>query len=375
MFQLALDPAQLHLGGPALLRALALDGQDLIQRGDELLVGVLERLHIHNAPLGLTGGLHGAQLEHLGVFLQKLVGHLGHRALGGGGLTAVLQSQGQHHLALPQGDGIHQGGLDLLHHQRVVVLQQPGLGPHLDGDHPGQLQIVELLFKPLAHLREIVVGLGVLLGAAGLGLVPQGGQFPGPDVLQPPLARQDVHGQFLVILQVQLVHLVQHGHVLQQSQLVLLQLLDDLVHIALHLGILGLHGLQLTAGLFEQAEQALFLLLLAKALQLHHQLGQGFAHLPQVLGADGLQGVFRKTRHILLCGGAVLEHQLGVHHIDLGGKLLHHSFFRLAEHAVIQLCGRDLRLFRRSGRRPGGRVQGQHRRLGRVPGIQRQLGL
>ena len=32
-----------------------------------------------------------------------------------------------------------------------------------DGDHPGELQVVELLFKAVAHIGQVVVGLGVLL--------------------------------------------------------------------------------------------------------------------------------------------------------------------------------------------------------------------
>ena len=39
---------------------------------------------------------------------QELVGHLGDGVLGSGGLTAVLHAQRQHHLTLPQGDGVHQ---------------------------------------------------------------------------------------------------------------------------------------------------------------------------------------------------------------------------------------------------------------------------
>ena len=93
-------------------------------------------------------------------------------------------AKSQHHLALPQGNGVHQGGLDFLHHQRVVVLEQPGLGAHLDGDHPGQLQVVELFLKPLAHLHLVVVGLGVLLGAGLLRLGPEGGKLVGLDLLE-----------------------------------------------------------------------------------------------------------------------------------------------------------------------------------------------
>ena len=215
---------------------------------------MLQRLDIDDGALGLLGGGDGAHLQRIGILLQQIVGHLGDGILCGGSLTAVLHAQGQHHLALPQGDGVHQGGLDLLDHQRVVVLQKPGLGAHLHGYHAGQLQIVQLLLKAVAQVHQVVVGLGVLGQTRLLRLLPQCLQLRRAHLGQALFAGQDVHGQFLVILQVQLIHLVEHGHVLQQRDLMVLQILGDLVHIGLDLAVLGLHGLQLVAGLLEQAE-------------------------------------------------------------------------------------------------------------------------
>ena len=203
---------------------------------------------------------------------------------------------------------------------------------------------MELLFKALAHLHHVVIGLGVLLGAGSFRLGLQLGKVIGAYIGQLLLACQDVHGQLLVVLQVQLVHLVQHGNVLQKDYLVVFQLPDDLVHIGLHLGILGLHGLQLVLRLLQEAEEALLLLFLAEFLQLRHQLAQRLAHLAQVLGTDAGQGVFAKARHVLLGGGAVLEDQGGIHNVDLLGKVLHSLLLRLGEHAVIQHHGLGLRL-------------------------------
>ena len=73
----------------------------------------------------------------------------------------------------------------LLDHQRVVVLEHPGLGTHLQGDHPGQFQVVEFLFKAVAQADHVVVGLGIGLGAAGLGLLLQLGQVLCLDLGQP----------------------------------------------------------------------------------------------------------------------------------------------------------------------------------------------
>ena len=267
---------------------------------------MLQRLDVHNGALRLLGSGDRPHLQGVGVFLQQLIGHLRHRVLGGGGLTAVLHAQRQHHLTLPQGDGVHKGGLDLLDHQRVVVLQEPGLGAHLDGHHAGQLQIVELLLKPVAQAHQVVVRLGVLRQAAGLCLLAQLLHLRGPDLRQPLLAGQDIHGQLLVILQVQLIHLVKHGHILEQGDLMIFQILGDLIHVGLYLVVLGLHGLQLVARLLEQAPQALAVLVLAEALQLHHQLAQIVADLPHVLGANVVQRVLGEGRHALLCRRAIL---------------------------------------------------------------------
>ena len=53
LLQLALDAAQFGLRLPALLGALGLNAQDLIQGLHELLVGVAEGLQVYNGPFGL----------------------------------------------------------------------------------------------------------------------------------------------------------------------------------------------------------------------------------------------------------------------------------------------------------------------------------
>ena len=68
----------------------------------------------NHRPLRLLGGFDGAHLQQIGVFLEQLIGHVGDSCLGSRGLSPVFQAQSQHHLALPQGDGIDQRGLDLL---------------------------------------------------------------------------------------------------------------------------------------------------------------------------------------------------------------------------------------------------------------------
>ena len=155
----------------------------------------------------------------------------------------------------------------------------------------------------------------------------------------------------------------------------LLQLPGDLLHIGLGLAVLGFHGLHLVSGLFEEAEQALFLLLLAEALQLHHQTGEGVAHLPQILGAHLAQGALGEGGHALLGGHAVLQDQLGVVEVDLFGEVVHHLLLLLVEHTVVNHHGLGLGLLRLHGRGGGLSAQGEggDLRLGRV-GVQGQLG-
>ena len=337
---------------------------------------MLQRLDIHDGALRLLGGGDGTHLQGIGVLLQQLVGHLRHRVLGGSGLTAVLQAQRQHHLALPQGDGVHQRGLDLLDHLGVVVLQQAGLGAHLDRHHAGQFQIVELLFEPVAQAHQIVVGLRILREAGLLRLLAQLLHLGGADVGQTLLAGQNVHGQFLVVLQVQLIHLVEHGHILEQGDLMVLQILGDLVHVGLDLAVLGLHDLQLVAGLLEQPLQALLLLVLAEALQLHHQTAQILADLAHVLVAHVVQGILGEGRHALLGGGAVLQHLIGVADVDLLGEGVHGLTLLLGQQALVHGHRLDLlflllRYLRRVGRQ--GQLGYGHRRGGIGIGGQGQL--
>ena len=156
----------------------------------------------------------------------------------------------------------------------------------------------------------------------------------------------------------------------------LLQFPADLIHVDLRLGILGLHGLHLVAGFFEEAEEALFLLLVpAEVLQLDHQTGQGVPHLAQVLGAHVVQRALGEGGYALLGGHAVLQDHLGIAQIDLLGEVVHHFFLCLGEHTVVDDDGLYLRLFRLRGGGLGLRAQGEGRCLHLCGvGVQGQLG-
>ena len=186
---------------------------------------------------------------------------------------------------------------------------------------------------------------------------------------------QDVHGQLLLILGVQLKHLVQVGHVLHQGDLVGLQVFHNLIHVGGGFGVPGFQGGQLILFPAEKAGKAFFLLLRVKFLQLPDQVGQGLSDLPQVLGANLLQGVFGKLGDIFLGGGAVLQHLVGVADVDLVGEGLHRLLLLLGQQFVVHLHRLDL-LFLLLGDLRGLRRQrqGGHLHCGGSSGIVRGQG-
>ena len=197
---------------------------------------------------------------------------------------------------------------------------------------------MELLLEAQAHGVVVVGPLGVLSQTGLLGLVPQLHQGGDPLLGQLFLARQDVHGQLLVVVQVFVVHLIQDHHILHQGALVLLQLVGDLVDVDLGLVVAGLQGLDAGAGLLEQAQEALLVLLGVEALELHHQGPDHLAHLAQVLGADGGQGGVREVGHVLLGPRAVLQGEVGVGDIDLLGEVMDDLLLRFREHGIVGAC-------------------------------------
>ena len=250
-------------------------------------------------------------------------------------------AQRQNHLILPQGDGVHQRGLNLLHHHIVVVLDHADLGRGLDGNGAGQLQIVDLLLKPVALVRQVLCRLGILCKAGGLRRGFQVFQLSFPYLLELLLARQNVHAQLLEVGKVLLVHLIQHRGILQQPHLMLLERVANLLHIDLCLGVAALHDLQLVRLLAEEAEEALFLLGV-EAFQLTHHVDDQVAHLAQILRAHIGEGSVGEVGHFLLGARAVLQDLGGVLHIDLLGKIIHHLLLlgrqhRLGDLGLLQL--------------------------------------
>ena len=254
----------------------------------------------------------------------------------------MCQTQCQHHLILPQRDGVHDGGLDLFRHHGVVVLQQTDLGAHLQADIAGQFQIIQLFLKTLALVGKVAGGLCVLRQTGGLGLVHSLLQFVGTHICQLFLAGKDIHTQLLEVGHVQLVHLVQHGDILEQLHLMGFQHGLDLFHVSLGLVVLGLEGIQLAGFLLEEAHDALLLFLVGvKTLQLADEVGDHIAHLAQILGGHLGEGCFGEIADLLLAGRAVLQHLLAVGDVDLLSEGVHHRLLLGAELDLFGLGGRS----------------------------------
>ena len=155
-----------------------------------------------------------------------------------------------------------------------------------------------------------------------------------------------------------------------------LQVLGDLVHVGLDLAVLGLHGLNAVAGLFEQTRQALLLLRGTKAFQFHHQAAEILADLAHILVADISQRTLREGGYAFLGSCAVLQHLIGVAHIDLFGEFVNGGTFLLRQHALIQHHRFYLFLYLRSSRSGGslgGKGQGGDLRSCGGIGGQRQF--
>jgi len=200
----------------------------------------------------------------------------------------------------------------------------------------GQLQIIDLLLKPIALVRQVFCRLRVLRKSGGLRRGFQLFQLAFPYLLELLLARQNVHGQLLEVGKVLLVHLIQHRGILQQPYLMLLECVANLLHIDLCLGVAALHDLQLVRLLAEEAEEALFLLGV-EAFQLAHHVDDQVAHLAQILRAHIGEGSVGEIGHLLLGARAVLQDLGGVLHVDLLGKIIDHLLLLGRQHRLGNL--------------------------------------
>ena len=163
---------------------------NLVESLDERLVGVLERFDVDDAALGLAGNLDSRGVQHLRVLLEQVVRHVRDSALRTGGLSLVRNAEREHHLAFPQGNSVHDGGLDLLDERDLVVLHEANLRRRLHSDGAGEVQVAELLLEARAHGLEVLRSLGVLGAAGGAGMLDKLDELAFANLCELLLARE-----------------------------------------------------------------------------------------------------------------------------------------------------------------------------------------
>ena len=166
----------------------------------QMLVGLLERLKIDDAPLGFLGDLYAAGVKGFCVVLKKIVCDFGDGVRGLHRLLGMIHAQRQDHLLFPERDRVDNGGLDLFGHEQIVVLDHADLRPHLERDHPGQLQVVQLLLEAADKIGKIIRGLGVFGETGFFGFLLKLHQFVFTKLLGAQLSGNDVHGEFFAVM-------------------------------------------------------------------------------------------------------------------------------------------------------------------------------
>ena len=131
------------------------------------------------------------------------------------------------------------------------------------------------------------------------------------------LARHDVHGKFLEVRQVLLVHLIQYGDVLEQLTLMSLQCVADFIDIDLSFFVFCFHRGKFVAAAFEEGEWPLFFLRGVESAELCDNTRQQVADLAEILAAYIFQCFFGKIRHLFLGAGSILKDAVSVIQIDL----------------------------------------------------------
>ena len=224
-----------------LLSTFALNLLNLGEGLDEAGVRNADGFHVDDAALGFPCGLDGSGLELFGIALEEIVGHVGNSLLCMESFLCVLHAKGDDHLGFPERDGIGNGGLDALRQHIVIGLHEANLGAHLDGDHTGQLEVMDALLKAVNELCKVVCSLCICRIGGFLSLCEERREILLTQLLQLELACDDVQGQLMVIFLILGIEAIQHLRVRNQLLLVALQGVDDFGDVDLDLIELGLH--------------------------------------------------------------------------------------------------------------------------------------
>ena len=211
-------------------------------------------------------------MQHFGILLQQVVRHVGDGGLCAHGLLRIRDAERQDHLAFPQWNGVHDGGLDFLDQRDFIVLHETNLRCGLHGDGAREVEVGKLLLEARAHGVEVLCGLRVFSATRGFCLVHEFFQLDFAHFSEFFLAGQNVHGELFEVGKIELIHLVERGGVFHKGHLVALQRFHDFVDIGFCLVVAGAQRFDLVGAFLEEAEQALLLGRIETA-----QLGHGIA--------------------------------------------------------------------------------------------------
>ena len=149
---------------------------------------------------------------------------------------------------------------------------------------------MQLLLEAVAECAEVFGVLRVLGVACLRCFFLQFFQLAVPDFFQAFFAGCDVHGQFLEVGQVEVVHLVEGRDVLEQLDLMILENLYDVVDGRLGPVVFCFHGDQFVALLLEEFEEAFVLFFDIEIFQLGDQSGYEFADFAHIFVLDVIKG-------------------------------------------------------------------------------------
>ena len=147
---------------------------------------------------------------------------------------------------------------------------------------------------------------------------------------------------------VQLIHLVEQRDVFQQRYLMRFQRGSDLVDIGFGFVVFGAHRRDFVGSALENGQEAFFFFGNVEVFQLGDYAGQHLADFAEVLGADGIECLFRKIGDFLLRSRAVLQDHAGIAQLDFFGKFI--DDFPLGFRQRLLVKRRDGRCVRREGR-------------------------
>ena len=195
----------------------------------------------------------------------------------------------------------------------------------LDGDHARELEVVDAALEPRRGLLQVGEPLCGHDVAAGRDLGLERRDLDGVQLLERLFAGGDVDVELLEVVEVELVHLVEHRHVLEQGHARALERVDDPVEAGRDLLVPGREALE---GVGEAAEDRDPGLAGAGAqcvdvdlTDLLEEILQRLAAGAGVLGAHVAQQRVGEVGDAALGREAVGEHGLRVAHIDLPAEL------------------------------------------------------